>query len=120
MQKASEKRKEKEREAEIERKEKEMREKYKSKTMSEGKREKESNTVLLSVREEKYNFIAKKSEIKRALILQQPLIVLMYKEPLLCIDDLTDSLPSNIVSLFRSLKMYFSKRPSWFTSNSWD
>ncbi|KAI3457182.1 hypothetical protein Pfo_013845 [Paulownia fortunei] len=42
---------------------------------------------------EKYNFIAKKNEIKRALTLQQPLIVLMYKEALLCTNDLAGSLP---------------------------
>ncbi|KAI3448670.1 hypothetical protein Pfo_005335 [Paulownia fortunei] len=48
-------------------------------------------------KEEKYNFIAKKNEIKRALTLQQPLIVLMYKEALLCTNDLAGSLPSNEV-----------------------
>jgi hypothetical protein len=39
-------------------------------------------------REETFNCIAKKSEIKRALISHQPLIVLMYKEALLCTNDL--------------------------------
>jgi hypothetical protein len=52
-------------------------------------------------REETFNCIAKKSEIKRALISHQPLIVLMYKEALLCNNDLVSALPSDIVSLLQ-------------------
>ena len=52
-------------------------------------------------REEKFNYIAKQSEIKRALFSHQPLIVLMYKEALLCTNDLVDALPSDIVSLLQ-------------------
>lgn len=62
MQRASEKRKQKEREAEIEKKEKD-----KARDGKESERGKERLTALLSTGEEKYNFIAKKSGIKRAL-----------------------------------------------------
>ena len=63
--------------------------------------------ALVSEREEKYNFIAKKNEIKRALTLQQPLIVLMYKEALLCTNDLAGSLPSNVLSLLQEFEDVF-------------
>ncbi|XP_012853107.1 PREDICTED: uncharacterized protein LOC105972678 [Erythranthe guttata] len=56
---------------------------------------------------EKYNFIAKKSEIKRALLSQQPLIVLMYKEALLSTNELVGSLPSNVVSLLQEFEDVF-------------
>jgi hypothetical protein len=49
----------------------------------------------------------KKSEIKRALFSHQPLIVLMYKEALLCINDLIDALPSDIVSLLQKFEDVF-------------
>ncbi|KAI3465703.1 hypothetical protein Pfo_022366 [Paulownia fortunei] len=56
---------------------------------------------------EKYNFIAKKKEIKRALTLQQPLIVLMYKEAHLCTNDLAGSLSSNVLSLLQEFEDVF-------------
>jgi hypothetical protein len=46
----------------------------------------------------------KKIEIKRALISHQPLIVLMYKEDLLCTNDLVGALPSDIVSLLQEFE----------------
>jgi hypothetical protein len=55
-------------------------------------------------REETFNCIAKKSEIKRALISHQPLIVLMYKEALLCTNDPVGALPSDIVSLLQEFE----------------
>jgi hypothetical protein len=55
-------------------------------------------------REETFNYIAKKSEIKRALISHQPLIVLMYKEALLCINDIVSALLSDIVSLLQEFE----------------
>ena len=58
----------------------------------------------MRAREEKFNYIAKKSEIKRALFSQQPLIVLMYKEALLCTNDLVGTLPSDIVSLLQEFE----------------
>jgi hypothetical protein len=58
-------------------------------------------------KEEKFNYIAKKSEIKRALFSHQPLIVLMYKEALLCTNDLVGAFPSNIVSLLQKFEDVF-------------
>jgi hypothetical protein len=55
-------------------------------------------------REETLNCIAKKSEIKGALISHQPLIVLMYKEALLCTNDLVGALPSDIVSVLQEFE----------------
>ena len=58
----------------------------------------------MRAREEKFNYIAKKSEIKRALFSHQPLIVLMYMEALLCTNDLVGALPSDIVSLLQEFE----------------
>jgi hypothetical protein len=59
-------------------------------------------------REEKFTYIAKKkSEIKRALFSHQPLIVLMYKEALLCTNDLVGALPRDIVSLLQKFEDVF-------------
>jgi hypothetical protein len=55
-------------------------------------------------REETVNCIAKKSEIKRALISHQPLIVLMYKEAFLCTNDLVGALPSDTDSLLQEFE----------------
>jgi hypothetical protein len=66
--------------------------------------ERESTLAIVRAREETFNYIAKKSEIKRALISHQPLIVLMYKEALLCINDLVGALPSDIVSLLQEFE----------------
>ncbi|XP_075674999.1 uncharacterized protein LOC142644229 [Castanea sativa] len=54
--------------------------------------------------EEKFNYIAKKSEIKRALFSHQPLVVLLYKEALLCTNDFVGTLPSNVVSLLQDFE----------------
>jgi hypothetical protein len=51
--------------------------------------------------------LQKKSEIKRALFSHQPLIVLMYKEALLCTNDLVGALPSGIVSLLQKFEDVF-------------
>jgi hypothetical protein len=66
--------------------------------------EKERVFQPVRAREEILNCIAKKSEIKRALISHQPLIILMYKEALLCTNDLVGALPSNIVSLLQEFE----------------
>ena len=77
--------------------------------MKESKKENKRISASVSAREEKYNFIAKKSKIKRALHSQQPFIVLMYKEVYLCTNDLADSLPSNIVHLLQEYENVFPK-----------
>lgn len=61
----------------------------------------------MRTREEKFNYITKKIEIKRALFSHQPLIVLMYKEALLCINDLVSALQSDIVSLLQKVEDVF-------------
>ena len=48
--------------------------------------------------ERKTNFYARASEVKRALFLNKPMIVLLYKEALFN-NQLDTSLPSSIVSL---------------------
>ena len=47
----------------------------------------------------KIDFYAKASEIKRAMFLNQPMIVLLYKVAYLNTNKLDASLPSSIVSL---------------------
>jgi hypothetical protein len=54
--------------------------------------------------ERKSSFYAKTSEVKRALISKQPMIVLMYKEALLNTNQLDPSLPSVVVSLLQDFK----------------
>ncbi|KAG5233045.1 Integrase [Salix suchowensis] len=68
------------------------------------KLQRSSISATMRAREEKFNYIAKKSEIKRALFSHQPLIVLMYKEALLCTNDLVGALPSDIVSLLQEFE----------------
>jgi hypothetical protein len=96
LQRSNEKKREKERKAEIE--------KNGEKNIDQSVKERESTSAIVRAREETFNCIAKKSEIKRALISQQPLIVLMYKEALLCTNDLVGALPSDIVSLLQEFE----------------
>ena len=100
LQKSNEKKKEKERKAEIEKKEF----KKKGEKNSDQSEKEERDSAIIRAREEKFNYIAKKSEIKRALFSHQPLIVLIYKEALLCTNDLAGALPSNIVSLLQEFE----------------
>ena len=46
----------------------------------------------------KTNFYAKASEVKRAFLLNEPMIVLLYKEALFNTNQLDTSLPNSIVS----------------------
>ena len=97
LQSSNEKKKEKEMKAEIEKKERE-------KNIDQREKESEGISAIVRAREEKFNYIAKKSEIKRALFSHQPLIVLMYKEALLCTNDLVGALPSVIISLLQEFE----------------
>ena len=56
---------------------------------------------------EKNNFYAKASEVKRALFLNKPMIVLLYKETIFNTNQLDTSLPSSIVSLFQKFEDVF-------------
>ena len=77
------------REAETKRREKEN-EKGKEVSVSEEKKERKQ-----------VNLYARMSEIKRALFLNQPMIVLLYKEACLSTNELNSSLPSVVVSLLQ-------------------
>ncbi|KAL5563453.1 hypothetical protein UlMin_033200 [Ulmus minor] len=102
LQRSNEKNKEKERKAEI--KKKEFKKKEREKNIDQSEKERERISAIVRAREEKFNYIAKKSEINRALFSHQPLIVLMYKEALLCTNDLVGALPSDIVSLLQEFE----------------
>jgi hypothetical protein len=78
--------------------------KEREKNLDQREKERERISAIVRAREEKFNYIAKKSEIKRALFSHQPLIVLMYKEALLCTNDLVGALPSDIVSLLQEFE----------------
>lgn len=56
------------------------------------------------MQERKNIILFKKSEIKIALLSQQPLIVLIYMETLLCTNDFVESLSSSIVSLLQEFE----------------
>ena len=102
LQRSCEQKKEKEMKAEIEKKD--LQKKERQKNFDQREKEREGISAIVRAREEKFNYIAKKSEIKRALFSQQPLIVLMYKEALLCTNDLVGALPSDIVSLLQEFE----------------
>jgi hypothetical protein len=106
LQRSNETKREKAKKIEIKRKE-ESEKKEREKNIVQSEKERERLSAIVRTREEKFNFIAKKGEIKRALISHQPLIVLMYKEALLCTNELVGSLPSNIFSLLQEFDDVF-------------
>ena len=59
--------------------------------------------------ERKTNFYAKASEVKRALILNTSMIVLLYQEALFNTNQLDTTLPSSIVSLLREFEDAFPR-----------
>ena len=59
--------------------------------------------------ERKTNFYAKASDVNRALFLNKPMIVLLYKEALFNIDQPDTSLPSSIVFLLQEFEDVFPK-----------
>jgi hypothetical protein len=79
------------------------------KNIDQSEKERESTLAIVRAREETFNYIAKKSEIKRALISHQPLFVLMYKDAFLCASDLIIALPSDIVSLLQGFEDVLSE-----------
>ena len=64
-------------------------------------------TQNLKERERKTNFYARASEVKNALFLNKPMIVLLYKEALFNTNQLDTSLPSFIVSLLQEFEDVF-------------
>ena len=83
--------------------EKESEQKKKLEKESEQKKEsaKMQVTQNLKERERKTNFYARASEVKKALFLNKPMIVLLYKEALFNTNQLDTSLPSFIASLLQ-------------------
>ena len=61
----------------------------------------------LKEKERKTNFYARASEVKKALFLNKPMIVLLYKEALFNTNQLDTSLPSSIVSLLQEFEDVF-------------
>ena len=57
--------------------------------------------------ERKTNFYAKASEVKRALFLNKPMIVLLYKATLFNTDQLDTSLSRSIVSILQEFEDVF-------------
>ena len=64
-------------------------------------------TQNLKERERKTNFYARASEVKKALFLNKPMVVLLYKETLFNTNQLDTSLPSFIVSLLQEFEDVF-------------
>ena len=61
-------------------------------------------------REEKMSFFAKEREIKRGLLTNQPMIVLLYKEACSITNELNVSLPSVVISLLQDFDDVSMKR----------
>ena len=94
------------------RSEKESEQKKECEKESEQKKESDKKQVTEKLRENerKTNFYARASEVKRALFLNKPMIVLLYKEALFNINQL-DILHLVLLSLFcGNLKMSFPKK----------
>lgn len=85
---------------------KENREKEKEEKKDSEKR-KDTERTRGKEKERKTNFYAKASEVKKALFLEQPMIVLLYKEAFLNTNQLDDSLPSSVVSLLQDFEDVF-------------
>ena len=69
-------------------------------------------TRNLKKRERKTNFYARASEVKKALFLNKPMIVLLYKEALFNTNQLDTSLPSFIFSLLQEFEDVFPEEIS--------
>ena len=115
LQKDSEQKKKSEKESEQKKKsEKESEQKKMLEKKSEQKKEsaKMQVTQNLKERERKTNFYARESEVKKALFLNKPMIVHLYKEALFNTNKLNTSLPSFIVSLLHEFEDVFPEEIS--------
>ena len=115
LQKDSEQKKKSEKESEQKKKsEKESEQKKMLEKESEQKKEsaKMQVTQNLKERERKTNFYARESEVKKALFLNKPMIVHLYKEALFNTNKLDTSLPSFIVSLLQEFEDVFPEEIS--------
>ena len=66
-----------------------------------------TNSAIEKKTEIKTNFYVKASEMKRAMFLNQPMIVLLYKEAYLDTNKLDASFPSLVVSLLQEFDDVF-------------
>ena len=85
-------------------------EKQRGKEKEAKKIERENKRADLAIErkaERKVNFYAKVSIVKRAMFLNQPMIVLLYKEAFLNTNQLDTSLPSSVVSLLQEFDNVF-------------
>ena len=115
LQKDSEQKKKSEKESEQKKKsEKESEQKKKLEKESEQKKESAKMQVTQNLKEmeRKTNFYARASEVKKALFLNKPMIVLLYKEALFNTNQLDTSLPSFIVSLLQEFEDVFPEEIS--------
>ena len=75
--------------------------------------EKESVNERKKERKQK-NFYAKASEVKRAFLSKQPMILFLYKEATLLTTNLDENLPSSIMSLLQEFEAL------WFPPDYFD
>ena len=80
-------------------KKKKVKTREKKKTEKNERENKRTDSGIEKKTDRKKNFYAKESEIKRAVFLNQPMIILLYKEASLNTNKLDVSLPSSVVSL---------------------
>ena len=95
----------KKRESEKKNEEKKMEEKTESETQNKSD-EKEIVNDRKKERKQK-NFYAKASEVKRAFLSKQPMILFLYKEAALLTTNLDENLPSSIMSLLQEFEDLF-------------
>ena len=88
-------------------KESEQNKKCEKESVQKKESEKKQVTENLRENERKPNFYVRASEVKRALFLNKPMIVLLYKEALSNTNQLDTSLPSSIVSLLQEFEDVF-------------
>ena len=84
-------------------------EKKKNKKMSDKKRESDSKEKEMSDEIEKKNLFVKEREVRKSMLLKQPLLVLLYKESLLGTNEFDDKLPSSILSVLQEFRDVFSE-----------
>ena len=107
MRSSIEKSKEIEREQKNEKNKEKSEEKKKNKKMSDKKRESDSKEKETSDENEKKNLFVKEREVRKSMLLKQPLLVLLYKESLLGTNEFDDKLPSSILSVLQEFRDVF-------------
>ncbi|KAA3483331.1 Retrovirus-related Pol polyprotein from transposon 17.6 [Gossypium australe] len=83
-------------------------EKKKGKVKKESEKNERKETVEKETDYEKMNVFAKSSDVRKAFLMRQLILVLMYKENLLNTNDFSENLPSSMMSLLQDFKDVFS------------